>query len=152
MAFTLTAADLYLHGARQSYWTGVDAGAISAALSAALGECSRKLSPRVGGPAAQWSFSDPAGEEECKRDVCIVAMANLIMSQGAVLPSESTDQIWVDQAQSVRKLWSKMGAPSIEPDSEPLYSGLADSTPAVTEGAAGGWSTPYYQDFESDTL
>ena len=141
MAFTVQTADLYTHGAAQSYFSGVGAGVLAAAVSAARGECSRKLAPRVGGPLATWTFTDPDGEEECRRDIVIVAAADLALSQGLTLPGEGADPQWIAKAAAVRKLWSRMGTPG-ERDAEPLYAGLVDATPLIEEGAARGWYTP----------
>lgn len=142
MAFTVETADLYTHGAPETYFSGVSSPVLAAAVSAARGECSRKLAPRAGGPLASWAFSDPDGEEECRRDIITVAAADLALSQGLTLPGEGADPQWVAKAASVRKLWSRMGTVG-ERDAEPLYSGLTDATPDVTEGAARGWYTPF---------
>ena len=142
MAFTVETADLYTHGAPESYFDGVAAPVLAAAVSAARGECSRKLAPRVGGPLASWTFTDPDGEEECRRDIVIVAGADLALSQGLTLPGEGADPQWVAKAAAIRKLWSRMGTVG-ERDAEPLYSGLTDATPNTTEGAARGWVTLY---------
>lgn len=142
MAFTIAAEHLYYCGAPESYFDGVPEAAITLNLLASLGECSRKLSPRVGGPASSWTFTDPAGEAECRRDVAIVAGCALSLAFGLTLPGEGADPQYEKRAESVRSLWSRMGAPGDKSPSksEPLYAGLVDATPLVTEGAARGYS------------
>lgn len=148
MAFTVTAADLYAHGAPESYFTGVPSGSITAALAKALGTCSRKLAPRVGGPASSWTFTDTAGREDCAGDIAIVAASALAVSQGITLPGEGADPQYVARALACEARWSRMGTPGT-PDpslSEPLYSGLVDATPSVSEGSPRGWAAaPLYE-------
>lgn len=141
MAFTVDTSDLYAHGAPESYFSGVDAGDISKALAKALGSCSRKLAPRVGGPASSWTFTDAAGREDCAGDVAIVAASALALTHGLTLPGEGADPQYAKRAEAVEALWSRMGTPGTLDTSkaEPLYAGLVDATPAVTEGAARGW-------------
>lgn len=142
MAFSVTTADLYAHGAPESYFSGVPSGSITAALSKALGTCSRKLAPRVGGPASSWTFSDSTGREDCAGDVCVVAASALALAHGLTLPGEGADPKYEARAQAVIELWSRMGAPGDKSPSksEPLYAGLTDATPAVIEGHARGYS------------
>jgi hypothetical protein len=144
MAFVVTAADLYAHGAPESYFSDVDAGNISKAVAKALGECSRKLAPRVGGPASSWTFTDSAGREDCAGDVAIVAASALALAFGLTLPGEGADPQYAKRAAAAQGLWSRMGTPGDKDPSkaEPLYSGLVDATPNVSEGSARGWSTP----------
>jgi hypothetical protein len=128
---------------RQSYFSGVPGASITAALAKALGTCSRKLAPRVGGPASSWTFTDPAGREDCAGDCAIVAAAALALAHGLTLPGEGADPQYAKRAEAVEALWSRMGTPGGGDPSkaEPLYSGLVDATPDVVEGAARGWST-----------
>ncbi|RTL09248.1 MAG: hypothetical protein EKK62_03145 [Acidimicrobiia bacterium] len=142
MAFSVTTSHLYTHGAPENYFDGVDAGVLTAKVGAARGECSRMLSPRAGGPLASWTFTDPDGEEECRRDIITVAAADIALHCGLTLPGEGADPQWVARAAEVRKLWSRMGTVGVR-DAEPLYAGLADATADVTEGAARGWYTPF---------
>ena len=141
MSFTLTTADLYAHGAPESYFVGVPSGTITAALAKALGSCSRKLAPRVGGPASSWTFTDAAGREDCAGDCAIVAASALALTQGITLPGEGADPQYVARAAAVEALWSRMGTPGVTDPSkaEPLYAGVVDATPDVTKGAARGW-------------
>lgn len=142
MSFEVTSADLYAHAAPESYFSGIDAGDISKALAKALGTCSRKLAPRVGGPAASWSFTDDAGREDAAGDVAIVAAAALALAYGLTLPGEGADPQYAARAKDVVELWSRMGTPGTTDPSkaEPLYAGLVDATPEVSEGSPRGWS------------
>lgn len=144
MAFAVSTADLYAHGAPESYFEGVPAGTITAALAKALGTCSRKLAPRVGGPASIWTFTDAAGREDCAGDVAIVAASALALTQGITLPGEGADPQYVARAAAVEARWSRMGTPgTTDPSlSEPLYSGLVDATPDKSEGSPRGWARP----------
>jgi hypothetical protein len=150
MAFTVAAADLYAHGAPESYFDGVPEASIAAALAKALGTCSRKLSPRVGGPASGWTFTDTAGREDCAGDVAIVAASALALAHGLTLPGEGADPQYAKRAEAVQELWSRMGTPgskgtsarSGESEAEPLYAGLVDTTPDHEEGAPRGWADP----------
>jgi hypothetical protein len=148
MAWPPVAADLYRHGAPQEFFSGVSAAAISAAGLAALGECGAALSPRVGGPPEEWTFTSTSGQEDATRDVCKVWAAELTFALGLVLPVQQTvdgDRTFNDRAKAVRERWRRMGTPGGKDPSkaEPLYAGLVDATPAVTEGKARGWSTPF---------
>jgi hypothetical protein len=147
MSWPPVAADLYAHGPPASFWTGVPGGSISAALSRAVGKLSRKVGPRAGGPASEWTWTDAAGQEDATGDVCTVAASYLALQFGLILPGEGTDPAWLTKAAEIEKLWSRMGTPGGRDNasSEPLYAGLADATPDTTEGAARGWSTasPY---------
>ena len=142
MAFSIDTADLYAHGAPESYFSGVPSGSVTAALAKAMGTCSRKLAPRVGGPASSWTFSDSTGREDCAGDCCVVAASALALAHGLTLPGEGADPKYEARAQAVIELWSRMGAPGHKDPSksEPLYAGLVDATPAVIEGAARGYS------------
>jgi len=143
MAFSLTTADLYAHGAPESYFSGVPSASITEALLASLGTCSRKLRPRVGGPASSWTFTDDAGRASCAKDCAIVAASALALAHGLTLPGEGADPQYAKRAEAVEALWSRMGTPGgADPSkAEPLYSGLVDATPNVSEGSARGWST-----------
>src|SRR4051812_10682085 len=123
MAFSVLAADLYAHGAPESYFSGVPGASITAALAKALGTCSRKLAPRVGGPAASWTFTDATGREDCAGDVCVVAASALALVHGLTLPGEGADPQYVKRAEAVESLWSRMGTPGEKDSSkaEPLY-------------------------------
>jgi hypothetical protein len=148
MAWPPVAADLYRHGAPSGFFDGVQAATITAALSASLGECGRALSPRVGGAPEDWTFTSAAGQEEATRDVCQVAAGELAFSLGLVLPVQQTvdgDRTFNDRVRAVRERWRRMGTPGGKDPSkaEPLYAGLVDATPSVTEGKARGWSTPF---------
>ncbi len=150
MAFTVAAADLYAHGAPESYFDGVPDASITAALAKALGTCSRKLSPRVGGPASSWSFTDAAGREDAAGDVAIVAAAALALAHGLTLPGEGADPQYAKRAEAVQELWSRMGTPGSlgtssragASEAEPIYAGLVDATPDHEEGAPRGWASP----------
>ena len=145
MAFSVVASDLYAHAAPEAYFgeAGVSSEAITKALLASLGTCTRKLRPRVGGPASSWSFSDDAGREDAARDVCIHAFAALALAFGLTLPGEGADPQYLARARAVDERWSRMGTPGgADPSkAEPLYEGLVDATPLVTEGAPRGWSS-----------
>lgn len=151
MSWPPVAADLYRHGAPQSVFTidgVVQSAAISAALSAALGELGRCLSPRVGGAPEDWTFTSAAGQEEATRDVCQVAAGELSFSLGLVLPVQQTvdgDRTFNDRVKAVRERWRRMGTPGGKDPSksEPLYAGLVDATPLVTEGKVRGWYTAF---------
>jgi hypothetical protein len=142
MAFTVSAADLYAYGAPESYFSGVPTATVTAQGAASLGECSRRLSPRAGGPASGWTFTDTAGEAECRRDIAIVWAGELALTQGLTLPGEGADPLYAARMQAIRERWSRMGAPGDRDSSksEPLYAGLVDATPAVSEGHARGYS------------
>lgn len=142
MSWPPVAADLYVHGADDSYFAGVAAGTITAHLSAALGKLSRKVGPRVGGPASSWTWTDTAGQEDATADVCIVAASTLAIRCGLTLPGEGADPQWLKKASEVEALWDRMGTVGRVP-AEPLYAGLVDATPLVTEGAARGWYTAF---------
>jgi hypothetical protein len=134
------AADLYIHGAPESYFAGVSGGTITAAILGAMGQLSRKVQGRAGGPASSWTWTDPTGQEEATRDVCVVAAAALSFTQGLVLPVQQTvdgDRTFNDRARAVEAMWSDMGA-----SKAPLYSGLVDTTVDVIEGKSRGWYTP----------
>lgn len=145
MSWPPVAADLYIHGAPESYFTGVAAGTITAALLAALGECGTALAPRAGGPPEDWTWTSASGQEEATRDVCIVAAAALSYTQGLVLPVQQTvdgDRTYNDRASEVRAKWARMGTSGVRP-AAPLYAGLVDATASTTEGAARGWYTAF---------
>lgn len=140
MSWPPVAADLYIHGAPESYFAGVAGGTITAAILGAVGQLSRKVQARAGGPASSWTWTDSAGQEEATRDVCVVAAAALSFSQGLVLPVQQTvdgDRTFNDRARAVEKLWTDMGT-----SKAPLYSGLTDATADVIEGQSRGWYTP----------
>lgn len=142
MAWPPVAADLYVHGAPESYFTttpAISADTISAAIQRALGKLSRLVGPRAGGPAASWTWTDSAGQEDATGDVVTVAAAALALAHGLVLPGEGADPQWAKKAEAIEALWSRMGTPGVRP-AEPLYSGLTDATPSTTEGAPRGWS------------
>ena len=76
-----------------------------------------------------------------KADGLEIAAAALALAHGLTLPGEGADPQYAKRAEAVEALWSRMGTPGTLDTSkaEPLYAGLVDATPAVTEGAARGW-------------
>lgn len=150
MSWPPVAANLYTHGAPTSYFVGVSGGDVTAAIQAAYGELATLLAPRCGGDPASWTWTHTAGQETATRDVCRVAAADLAMTHGLVLPGEGADPQWAARAQALRDLWSRMGSPGMRP-AQPLYAGLVDATPLVTEGAPRGWSVdpPYEEGAEA---
>lgn len=140
MAWPPVAADLYVHGAPESYFTGVPAGTITAAGEAAYGELATELAPRCGGDPASWTWAHTAGQAHATRDVCMIWGHALAVSNGLVLPGEGADPHWVKRAEAIRARWVAMGS-----NKAPLYAGLVDATPDTLEGKTYGWATaaPY---------
>lgn len=140
MAWPPVAADLYAHGAPESYFSGVAAGDITAAIGAAYGELATELAPRCGGDPASWTWAHAAGKETATRDVCRVAASDLAVTHGLVLPGEGADPHWIKRAETIRTRWVAMGS-----NKAPLYAGLEDATPDTLEGKTYGWATaaPY---------
>jgi hypothetical protein len=144
MAWPPVLADLY-RAAPESYFDGVSDGDQEEAIAAAYGELATALSPRCGGDPAEWTWTHTAGQAVATRDVATVAAYNLTLSHGLTLPGEGADPVFVRRGEAVMAKWRRMGTVGETDRSkvEPLYSGLVDSTPLVTEGAALGWYTPH---------